>query len=155
MNCWLSIIMLVLLTMLPASCTTTHLQTDQELKVVKDLQGTWEGKQYESGWWHVYGDSKTGDTDASGTFVFIGQRVMVSTMNTPNPFWWRREDLSPRISSDSYERVYVVNTDNEIVFQASCLTHKMIFRLTGPDTLEGYQDDFPGLKWKFRQVVKE
>jgi hypothetical protein len=152
MNRWLSFIMLVLSTMLPASCVNTHLPTDQELKVVNDLQGKWEGKQYESGWWHVYGDSKTGDTDASGTLVFIGQRVIVTTINTPNPFW-RREDQYPRIPSDSYERVYVINAGNEVVFPGSCRIHKMIFRFTGPDTLEGYRDDFPSLGWKFQRVA--
>jgi hypothetical protein len=155
MNSWFTIIISALLTALVTSCSTTRLPADQELKVINSLQGTWDGKQYESGLWRVYGDSKTGDTNAQGTMVFNGPKVTVSTLNTPNPFWRRDEDQHPRKQSVSYERVYVVNADFEVVFPDSCNIHKMIFRFTGPDTLEGYQNDFPGFQWRYQRVMGE
>jgi hypothetical protein len=151
MNRWLLYLSLLLSTLLLSNCSISHLPADQEFKIVNDLQGRWEGNQFETGGWHVYGDPHTGDTGASGTFMFIGTKVVVSTVNTPHPFW-RREDQSPRILSDTYEREYGINANNEIVFPASKHNHKMIFRFTGVGIIEGYQDDFPGLIWKFHRV---
>jgi hypothetical protein len=145
-------IIISLFVMFFSSCSSTHTPTSLELEIAADLHGKWEGIQYENGWWHVYGNPETGDTGASATLIFIGQKVMVSTINTPHPFW-RREYQRPRIPSDSYVREYAVDTENKIVFRDSCFSHKMIFRITGPDTLEGYRDDLPDLAWKFHRVA--
>jgi hypothetical protein len=152
MNRSLSIIIFCLFVTFFPSCSVTRPPTSQELKVTADLQGKWEGIQYERGWWHVYGNPKTGATGASATLIFIGQKVKFLTVNTPNPFW-QLEYQRPRIPIDSYIREYAVDTENEVVFPDSCFNHKMIFRFTGPDTLEGYRDDLPDLAWKFQRVA--
>jgi len=126
-----------------------------DMKVVRDVQGTWEGKQFEEGVpWHVFGDNETGYTGSTANMVFYSDKVkFIPTSTSVNPFWSATQKT--RVSAgNGYRREYFIGNNGEIIFLSGYKDHKMIFHLEG-ETLVGGRDDLTGLVWRFQRVTKK
>jgi len=138
--------------LLVLSGCATGVPPTSDMKIVRDVQGTWEGEQFEeSGLWHVFGDEKTGATAASIRLVFSGNEVVYSTSGAPNPFWSATQKT--RGGAGTCRKNYTIENEDEIVFPSFRNDHKMIFRMVG-DELVGSRNDLKNLVWKLHRVEK-
>jgi hypothetical protein len=135
-----------------ASCTT-GIPPTSDMKIVGDLQGAWEGKQFEEGvLWHVFGDKETGDTSASIRLVFSGNEVEYSTSGAPNPFWSAIQKT--RGGTGTCRKSYTIGDEGEIIFPSFRNDHKMIFHMVGNE-LVGSRNDLKNLVWRLHRVSKK
>lgn len=133
-----------------ATAPSSSLAPDQ-LLVVKDAQGAWEGNLYEVGWgWHVF-SGEDGNTGSYGAMTFNGLNVHFVWSDLVNPSWSAAG--KPRVKGGEATLAYTV-VDNGIIYIKG-RSRKFFFKITGQDNLEGYRDDYPGLVWKFHRVTKK
>jgi hypothetical protein len=139
----LEIVLVMVLALVFASCAPPPPPTTREdIQLMKNLQGTWA--------------SDPGKT--APTLKIIGQEVTVNHRSTtphldtvdPNKIIQKRMGLDDNKYTVTYEII-----DGKMGFRSSATNHKLVFWLTGPDTMEGYRDDFPNNLWKMHRVLEK
>lgn len=155
-KCTLIIYLFLAVVLTSCASTTTSPQAGNQSNFSGNIQdvlrGSFEGELYESGAWHVW-SREDGNTASSGKIVFDGQKLEFITANLINPFW--AANKKTRVNGGRYKVEYVIIGNNEISFTSPHSHQELHFKITGPDTIEGYRTDFPDLVWKLHRVAKK
>jgi hypothetical protein len=138
-----SVVLITAITLVFASCAAPPPPTTTEdMQVIKNLQGTWTSNS-----------EKVGLTlKISGQEVTSYHLSTSPTMDKIDPL--RVNQLAQERDDNHYTVTYDV-IDGKMVFRSRATNHKLVFWLTGPNTMNGYRDDLPKNPWKMHRVLEK
>ena len=139
----LKILLVMAMALIFASCAAAPPPTTTEdIQLIKNLQGTW-----------------TADSaKVESTLKINGQEVTVYHKSLhpvldkidPNRINQQKQGMDDNNYTVTYEII-----DGKMVFRSHATNHKLVFWLTGTDTMKGYRDDIPNNPWNMHRVIEK
>jgi hypothetical protein len=139
----LKIVLVTVMTLVFASwAAAAPPTTTEDIQLMKNLQGTWTADS-----------AKVVLTlKINGQEVTSYHKSTTPHMDTIDPLKMQRQRQG--FDDNNYTVTYDI-IDGKMVFISQATNHKLVFWLTGTDTMKGCRDDLPNNPWKMKRVLEK
>jgi hypothetical protein len=142
-TCIFTFVLSIALALVFTGCAAPPPPTSTEdVQIMKNLQGVW-----------IADSEKVSSTlKINGQEVTAYHKSATPELDKRNPVKMQRQGQG--LDDNNYTVTYAI-IDGKMVFRSPVTNKKLVFWLTGPDTMKGYRDDFPNNQWKMHRVLEK